>query len=121
MRVNSTGAELDELSVHGVVNTGCVTGEVWTSAFYGSFLLEIVETNIVSVVTASTAEVYIMILANTCLEHFLEPIGIGVIHELVGSISAKTVASRNRRVRVYACLPNILAILTGIHYIIHTI
>ena len=120
VRIDETGAELDELRIHRVVHAGSETLIVWTGTFQGTFLLEIVESYIIGAIGTTTAEVQVMVLADTRLEHFVEPVGIGIIPESVCTVN-KAISSGKRCSRVGACLTEILAVLVGVHHVIHTL
>ncbi len=69
----------------------------------------------------ATGEVHIVILTDTCFEHFFKPVGIGVILEMIFSGgTVQLVTAGQRSVGVGACLTDVLAVLVGIHYVIDT-
>ena len=59
-----------------------------------------------------------MILANTSLEHFVEPIGIGIVNKVILTICILTITTRQWSIRILGCLTEILTILISIHYIV---
>ena len=121
MRIDETCAELDELRFHSVVHTGRITLVVGACPLKSSLLLEVVKRDIIGVVCTATAEVYIVILPDSCLKHLVKPIGIGVIHKLITPrFRVQLIASGNRSTRVCTCLTYILAVLVGIHHIVNT-
>ena len=94
MRVNQTGAELNELGVHSIVYTSCVTLKVRTCTLEGSFLIIVIKTNIIGIILTTTTQIYAMILTNSCLKSLTEPVGIGVITEVILTIGTKAVTTR---------------------------
>ena len=68
---------------------------------------------------ATTAEGYVVVLADTSLEHLIEPICVGCILEVILAILAHLVTTRQRSVGVRASLTQIVAILVGIHQVIY--
>ena len=96
MRINDTGAELDELSIHSIVHACGITSEVRTGTLDGSFLVVVVKTHIIGIVCTTTAEVHVMVLADSRLERLLEPIGVRIIAEVIVAILTKTVTTRQR-------------------------
>ena len=121
MRINNTCLELDELGVHRVVHTCRVALIVRTGTLYGSLLIEVVERYIIGVVSATTTEVDIMVLTDTGLEDFVEPVGIGRILEMVLAILTKLIATGKCGTTVGTCLTNIVAVLICVHQIINTL
>ncbi len=119
--VDDACLELDKLSVEVVVYTSCETRKVWTCTFYGTFLLEVVEGNVVSIIFAAAAEVDVVVLADACFEDFVEPVGVGVVHELVGAVILKDVARWERRVGVCASLADVIGILFGVHNFVNIV
>ena len=119
MRINDAGLELDELGVHRVVHTCRVALIVRTGTLDGSLLIEVVERYIIGVVSAATTEVDIMVLTDTGLEDFIEPIGIGSILEMVLAILAELIAAGKCGTTVGTCLTNIVAVLICVHQIIY--
>ena len=119
MRVDEACTELDELDVHCVVHTGGITFKVRTSALERTFLIIVVKTNIIGIISTTTAEVHTVVLANTRLEGFIEPVCIRIIAEVVFSVSAKAIASRNRNTGIFCCNAKILAVLIGIHDVVN--
>jgi len=70
----------------------------------------------------TAGEVHIVVLANTRFEYFVKPVGAGIILEMIFSSCAVKLVSRwQRSIGVCARLTEVLAILVGIHYIIHTL
>ena len=96
MRINQTGAELDELRVHCVVHTSSETLVVWTSTLKSTFLVEVVETYIISIVGTTTAQVHIVVLTDTRLKHLFEPVCIGIILELIDALRHLAVTTRQK-------------------------
>ncbi len=121
VRINNTGAEVDELRLHRVVHTGSETLIVRACALQSSFLVIIVKTYIIGIMCTATAQVDIVILTSTSLEYLLEPIGIGVVHELISAITNCTIATRKRCTRVSGCLTKISTVLISIHHVIFTL
>ena len=119
MRVNHAGTELHELGVHGVVHTGCVTLVVRTCTFQGTLLVIVVERYIISTVRATTAEGYVVILADTGLEHLVKPISVGWIQEVILAILTHLISTRDRSVGVGTSSTKVLAILVGVHHVIY--
>ena len=114
--------EFHKLSVHSIVDTCCKTFIIRTCTFKSSFLVKIVQCHIISIVCTTTGKIYIMILADTCLEYFFKPICIGVILKTVFTCSTvKMISSRNRSIRINTCLTDILTVLVCIHYIIYIV
>ena len=68
---------------------------------------------------ATTAEGYVVVLADTGLEHLVKPISVGCILEVVLAILTHLVATRDRSVGVGASCTKILAILVGVHHVIY--
>ena len=68
MRVDKAGAELDELHVHRVVHACRVTLKVRTCALERTFLVIVVQTDVIGVVGTATAQIHAVVLADTCLE-----------------------------------------------------
>ena len=120
MRVNEAGTEFDELSLHCIINTSRESIIVRAGALEGSLLLEVVETYIICIMCATTAQINVVVLADTSLKHLIKPIGIGVILKLIGCTAA-TVTTRKGCTRVGTCLTQIRAVLIGIHYIVDTL
>ena len=119
VRINNAGAEIDELGFHGVVHTGGETLVVWSGTLQCSRLLEVVETYIISIVSTAAAEVHVVVLANAGFEHFLEPVGVGVVHEtILARCGVEAVTAGQRCVGVGAGLTQILAVLVGIHHVV---
>ena len=54
VRINKTGAELDELDIHCIVHTRCITTEVRTRTLDGTLLVVVVKTNIISIGRTAT-------------------------------------------------------------------
>ena len=86
MRIHDTGVELDKLGLHHIVHTSRETIIVRTSTFQRTLLLEIVETYVIGVVCTATTQINIVVLTCTSLKHLLEPISIGIVHEMVLAI-----------------------------------
>ena len=120
MRINETGTELNELRIHRVVHTSSETLIVRTCTLECTTLLEVVQTYIISIVCTTTTEVNIVVLADTCLEYLIKPVGIRVILELVGIIRNLAITTRKRCTRISGCLTQIGAVLICVHHIIHT-
>ena len=121
MRIGQTGTELDKLRVERVVYTCCITLIVRTGTFNDTFLIVIVESYIISIVGTATREIYVVVHTCTCLEDLIEPIGVGIVKEVIDTIGVSCVTTGNRSTRVAGCLPDILTILVGIHHIIDTL
>ena len=119
MRINHTGTELHEFGIHGVVHTGCVTLVVRTCTLQCTLLVIVVERYIISTVRATTAEGYVVILADTSLEHFVKPICIGSILEVILAILTHLVTTRQRSIGIRTSLTQIVAILVGVHHVIY--
>ena len=83
VRVRETGTELDELRLHRVVDTGCETLVVWTCALECAGLLEVVKTYVVCALCTTAAQVDVVVLAHTGLEHFLKPVSVRVVLEMI--------------------------------------
>ena len=60
-----------------------------------------------------------MILADTSLEHFVKPVCVGCILEVILAILTHLISTRDRSVGVGASSTKVLAILVGVHYIIY--
>ena len=118
VRIYEACAELDELSVHSVVYTCCITTEVRTCTLDGTFLVVEVKSYIISIVCTTTAEVYIVVLTDTSLESLLKPVGVCIVLEVIVTIGTKTVATGKRCARVGCCSTEIVAVLVGIHQIV---
>ena len=118
MRIDEACAELDELCVHGVVHTCCEALVVRTCTLEGSLLVEVVEADVISIVGTATAQVHVVVLADTRLEHFVEPVGVRTVHEVVLAVFAQAVATRKRRAAVQASLTEVVAVLVGIHQVV---
>ena len=72
--------------------------------------------------STTSGKVYIMVLTDTRFEYFVEPVGIGVILEMVFPGFAVELVSRwQRSVGVCTSLTDVLAVLVGIHYIIDSL
>ena len=67
---------------------------------------------------ATTTQVDIVVLTCTSLKHLLEPISIGVIHEMVLAIGSKTIATGQRCIGIGSCMTKIITVLVGIHNVI---
>ena len=119
MRVNHAGTELYELGVHSVVDTGSITLVVRACTFQGTLLVIVVERYIISTVRATTAEGYVVVLADTGLEYLVKPICVGFVLEMIHSILAHLVTARQRSVGILASLTQVVAILVSVHYIIY--
>ena len=59
-----------------------------------------------------------MVLADTRLEHFLKPVGVGIILEVVATILAHLVAAWECSARVGTSLTDIVAILLSVHNVV---
>ena len=59
-----------------------------------------------------------MVLADTRLEHLLEPVSIGVVLELI-AIATLSVTSRQCYTCIRSCLSQIIAILIGVHNVVN--
>ena len=121
VRIDNAGAELDELGVHCVVHAGGETLVVRTCALKRTFLLVVVETYIISIVSTTTAEVHIMVLANTRLEHFGKPVGVGIVHKVISAVFTQAVAARRGNTGIVTSKSEILAILLGVHHFVDTL
>ena len=121
VRVDKAGAELDELGLHGIVHTHGEALEVRTGTFQSSFLVEVVETHIISIMCATTTEVHIVVLADTCLEHFIEPVSIGTVLEVIHAIVSRGVSTWEGCAGIFTGLTQIMAVLVGIHHIVDTV
>ena len=118
VRIDKTCAELHELRVHCVVHAGGEALVVRPCTFQRTLLVVVVETNIISIVRATTTEVHVVVLTDTRLEDLLEPVGVGVVHEMIVSIGAQAVAARSGHTRVLASHSEILAVLVGVHHVV---
>lgn len=105
MRVDNAGAEFDELSVEGVVHMRRIALKVRSCTFDDTLLLEEVKGYIIGVVRTATREVDIVVLTDTGLEDLVEPVGIGIVHEVVLAIFTELVATGHRCTAVGAGLP----------------
>ena len=83
--VDQAGVELDELGVHRVVHAGGISFVVGAGTFECSLLVEIVQGDVIGIVGAAAGEVDIVILPDACLEDFLEPVGVGIVLEMIFS------------------------------------
>ena len=119
MRIHEAGAELDELDIHRVVHTGCVTLEVRSCALERTFLIIIVETDVVGVVGTTTAQVHTVVHTSASLEGLVEPVGVSVITEVVIAVAAKAVTTRNGNTCIIGGNAEIAAILVGVHHIVN--
>ena len=120
MRVNETCAELDELCVHGVVHACSVTLVVRSCSLKRTLLIEVVERDVVCAVGTTAAEIHVVVLACTSLEHFLEPVGVGIVHKLIlACCGVKRVAAGKSCTGVCTSLTDIVAVLVGVHHIIN--
>ena len=88
MRVDHTCAELDELCLHRVVDTCGIALVVRTCTLKCTLLVKVVERYIICALCTTTAKGYVMVLADTRLEHFLKPIGVGVVLKVVATVLA---------------------------------
>ena len=120
VRVDETGAELDELSFHRIVYTGCETLVVRSGTLEGSFLLEIVQTHIISIIGTAATQVDVVVLTDTCLKHLLEPVGVGIVLEMILAVLTQLVAAGKRCSGIGAGLTQELAVLVGVHQVVHT-
>ena len=93
VRINQRRTEVDELGLHRVINTGCKALVVRTRTLQRTFLLEVVETNVISAGGTTTAQIDIVVLAGTSLKDLVKPIGIRIILEVVLAVSSKTIAA----------------------------
>ena len=59
-----------------------------------------------------------MVLTNAHLEHFVKPIGVGSIAELVASIALLAVTTGKWSARVGSSLAKVVAVLVSIHHVI---
>ena len=120
MRIHEAGAELDELRVHRVVHAGGETLVVRTCALERTVLLVVVQTDIIGIVLTATAQVHVVVLADTRLKHLVKPVGIRAVLELIHAIRHLAVATRQRGARVGTSLSQIGAVLIGVHHVIYT-
>ena len=120
MRVDHTCAELDELGLHCVVHTCGIALVVRTCTLKCTLLVEVVERHIICALCTTAAKGYVVVLADTRLEHFLKPVGIGIVLEVVATILAHLVAAWECGARVGASLTDIVAILLGVHNVVCT-
>ena len=104
MRINNAGTEVDELGLHRVVHTGSETLVVRTSTSQSTFLIIIIESHIICIMCTATAQIDIMVLADTCLEYLFEPISIGIVLELVNAIAKIAISTRQRGSRILGSL-----------------
>ena len=86
VRIHKTGTELNELNVHGIVHTGRITLKIRTGTLKGSLLVIVVKTDIIGVVHTATTEIHTVVLTDTRLKGFTEPVGIGIVLEMVESV-----------------------------------
>ena len=66
----------------------------------------------------TTTQVYVVVLTDTGLEYFVEPVGIGVVLEVVETISTQAVATRSIDTSVFGSLTEVTAVLVSIHHIV---
>ena len=118
MGVDERGAELDELGLHRVVHTGGETLVVRTGALERTLLVEVVEAYIISIMGTTTAQVHVVVLADTSLEHLVKPVGVGSVDKVVTTVIAQAVTAGKRSTRVGTSLTQIVAVLVGIHHIV---
>ena len=70
----------------------------------------------------TAAEVHVMVLTSASLEHFLEPVGIGVVHKLVLACGwVKRVSTGESCARVGTSLTDIVAVLVSVHHVVNTV
>ena len=119
MRVDEAGAELDELDVHGIIYTGRITLKVRTGTLKGSLLFIVVKTDIIGIIHASTTEVHTVVLTNTRLEGFTEPVGVSIIHKMVFTVSTLAISTRKSRdTDILSSNAEILTVLLGIGQVV---
>ena len=118
MRVHEAGAELDELRIHCIIHASSETLVVRTGTLKGSLLVEVVQTDVISVVGTAATEVHIVILADTRLEHLVEPVGVCAVHEVILAVFTHAVATGQRCATVGAGLSKVVAVLVGIHQVV---
>ena len=93
VRINQRRTEVDELGLHRVINTCRKALVVRTCTLQRTFLLEVVETDVISAGGTTAAQIDIVVLAGTCLENFVEPVGVCTVLEMVLTVSSKTIAA----------------------------
>ena len=120
MRIDETGTELDELGLHRVVHTSRKALIVWTGTFQRTLLLEIVKTYIISIVCTTAAKIHVVVLTDTRLEHFFEPIGIRIVHEVVFTVLTHAVSTGQGSIGISCCLSQIVAVLVSVHHVVCT-
>ena len=119
VRIDEARTELDELGLHRVVHTCGETLVVRTCALQRTSLLEVVEANVIRIVSTATAEVDVVVLAHTGLEHLVEPVGVSAVHELIlAGLGVQRIAAGQRCARVGTGLTQVLAVLVGIHHVV---
>ena len=96
MRIDNARAELDELGLHRVVHTGGETLVVRTCALQCSLLVVVVQTYIISIMGTTTAQVHVVVLADTSLEHLVKPVGVGSVDKVVTAVIAQAVTAGKR-------------------------
>ncbi|MPN27846.1 hypothetical protein SDC9_175280 [bioreactor metagenome] len=118
MAIDYVCLNLHKLHIHAIVNAGSVTVEVGTGTYHGTLLAEIVEAYVVGIVESSTGDIDVVILADTCLECFVEPVG--VHHTGIDILfTGRIVSCRNIHATVVIRHGDVRSILAGIHHIIH--
>ena len=114
VRIHETGTELNELNVHGIVHTGRITLKIRTGTLKGSLLVIIVKTDIIGIVHTATTEIHTVVLTDTRLKGFTEPVGIGIVLEMIESVRTLAIAARNRDTGILGCDAEILTILCSV-------
>ena len=118
VRIDQTGTELHELSVHRIVHTGSITLKVRTSALESTLLLEIVKTNIIGIINTTTAQVHTMVLADTGLEGLTQPVGIGAVLEMIVTVRTLGITTGNGDTGILSSDAKITAVLLCISQVI---
>ena len=118
MRINEAGAELDELNIHSVVHTSCITLKVRTCALERTFLIIVVKTDVIGVVGTTTAQVDTVVHTSTCLESLVEPVGICFVTEVIETVTTFAIATRNGDTSILSSNTEIAAVLLSIHHIV---
>ena len=121
VRIVEAGTELNELRFHCIVDACCETLVVRTRTLQRTLLLEVVQTDIISIVSTATTQVDVVILTDTRLEHLIHPVRIGIVLKVVQPVSAHLVTAGDSSTGIIGSLRQILAILVGIHRVVDTL
>ena len=93
VRIDQRSTEVDELGLHRVINASSETLVVGTCTLKRTFLLEVVETDVISTGGTTAAQIDIVVLTCTSLKDLVKPIGIRIILEVVLAVSSETIAA----------------------------